>query len=713
MKKIKVPSTQRVFLTLLAFAWFISDDAIAQPLEDIYLQTGAERVIATIKLSSPVHNVRYLPPKQGMTLEILLDKLPSGSGSEEWLDNEVRKSPPSSLIPSFTVKTNLKSIQPKLIVDFSREAEYTVHAGRDGRSILIAIKIDKVLPVTTGGLPNLPEVKPLPANASDINKQASALMQQARNALAASDNAAAIDAFNKLLLLPPNDYTQDGQESVGVARERAGQTAKAKLEYELYLKLYDSGSGVERVRTRLARLGTSGALPSVTAERQALKKQKKQRLTYGSLSMHYYHGASKIDSVAVANSFSSVPTESTFSAVDQSALLTTLIATERFISEEYDNRLVFQDTAYTNFIAGKSGKNRLGAAFFEVKNRLSDYSARIGRQSSSGGGVMGRFDGALAGFGVTPSLRVNAVAGQLSDYTEGSKPVFYGLSMDMGPVTLYAINQTVDGVSDRRAIGSELRFFEPTKSAFILLDYDTSYSTLNTATFQGNLSAGTERTYSLLLDHRKAPYISTRNALNGASTTSVNDLLSIMNESDLRTLAAARTGTSDMAQLGMTQQLSQKWQLGGDIKVSRYAGLPASGTTTLEGQLAETPGTGNELAISPQLIGSNLFSQSDVTIFSVSYSTSALAKGQSFYVYSRAKPKEKWSLDASLQYYRQNYLSGTLMTRIMPMVRTSYQMRQTLSLDFEAGIELSRTESAELSSDSQRQFFSLGFRWDF
>jgi hypothetical protein len=319
----------------------------------------------------------------------------------------------------------------------------------------------------------------------------------------------------------------------------------------------------------------------------------------------------------------------------------------------------------------------------------------------------------LAGFGVTPSLRVNVVTGQLSDYTEGSKPVFYGLSMDMGPVTLYAINQTVDGVSDRRAVGSELRFFEPTKSAFILLDYDTSYSTLNTATFQGNLSAGTERTYSLLLDHRKAPYISTRNALNGASTTSVNDLLSIMNESDLRTLAAARTGASDMAQLGMTQQLSQKWQLGGDIKVSRYAGLPASGTTTLEGQMAETPGTGNELAISPQLIGSNLFSQSDVTIFSVSYSTSALAKGQSFYVYSRAKPKEKWSLDASLQYYRQNYLSGTLMTRIMPMVRTSYQMRQALSLDAEAGLELSRTESAELSSDSQRQFFSLGFRWDF
>jgi len=706
---IKVPQSKRVFWALSAFVWLFSDHVIAQPLEDITLQTETDRVIATIRLSSPVHNIRYFPAKKGRTLEILLDKLPDGSVSEEWLDNEVLKSPPSNLAPSFTVKTNLKTTQPKLIIDFIREAEYTVNAGRDGRSILVAIKIDKVLPSTEGGLAFLPAAKPL-AVATDIDKQAAALMLQGRNSLAASDNFAAIDAFNKLLLLPPNDYTQDGQEWVGVARERAGQADKAKLEYELYLKLYTGGEGFERVKARLAKLGSKPTPPSVTAERATTKKQAKQTLAYGSLSMHYYHGASKIDTIAP---FNNTLTQSTFSAVDQSALLTSVVATERFISEEYDSRIVFQDTAYANFLPGKTGKNKLNAAYFEVKNKLSDYSARFGRQSSSGSGVMGRFDGAAAGFGLTPSMRVNAVAGQLSDFSADSKPVFYGASIDMGPVTLYAINQTVDGMLDRRAVGTELRYFEPSRTAFAVLDYDTSYSTLNIAMFQGSFSTSAERTYNLLLDHRRAPYMSTRNALYGATTSSISDLLQIMTEDELRALAATRTGAANMAQLGVTQQISQRWQLGGDVRLSSYEGLPASGLTTLEGQLPATPATGNEWTVSPQLIGSNLFSSSDVTVFSLSYIASPLYRAQSFYAYSRANLTDRWSMDLAMQLFRQNYDSGMLMTRIMPMFRTAYQMKQSLSLDFEAGLENNHIENADQSSDGQRQFFSLGFRWDF
>lgn len=717
----KIPNSKRVLLKLIALTWFFTANAFAQLLEDISLQTETNRVVAMIRLNSQVHNVRYSPAKKGTTLSILLDQLPAGSAPEEWLDNEALKSPPSSLIPSFTVKLNLKDVQPKLNIEFSREAEYTVSLGSDNRSILIGIKIDTDLPITVGGLPYLPEVLPRPyskiipapadaVTASNINKQAAELMLLGRNALAAADNFAAIDAFNRLLLLPPNDYTQDGQEWIGVARERAGQQDKAKVEYELYLKLYNSGEDFERVKIRLARLGAKPSQPAASIERRTPKRPVKQTIAYGSLSMHYYQGATKIDTVVPFNNELS---QSTFSAVDQSALLTSVDVTERFISEEYDNRIVFRDTAYSNFLPGKAGKNRLNSAYFEVKNRLSDYSARIGRQSSSGGGVMGRFDGATAGFAASPSLRVNAVAGQLSDFTLGSKPVFYGASMDMGPVTLYAINQTIDGKLDRTAIGTELRYFETSRTAFVLLDYDTSYSTLNTAMFQGTLSASSERTYNLLLDHRRAPYMSTRNALNGATTTSVEELLQTMSEDELRALAVTRTGTANLAQIGITQQMSQRWQLGGDIRVSSYDGLPASGTTALTGVLPETPGTGNEWTITPQLIGSNLFSSRDVTVLSLSYIASPLYKGQSFYVYSRANLTDKWSLDAALQLYRQNYESGMLMTRVMPMLRTAYQIRQTLNFDLEAGLEKNHTEIVDQSSDVQRQFFSLGFRLDF
>jgi len=709
------------YLLTISFTWFFSTYVNAQPLEEISLLTESNRVVATIKLSSPVHNVRYSPAKRGTTLSILLEKLPAGYEPEEWRDNETLKSPPSALIPSFTVKVNLKNIQPKLIIEFNREAEYTVHMGSDNRSIMVGIKIDRTLPSTVGGLPYLPDVKlwspqktlPSPGDpvaAPEINKQAADLMQLGRNALAASDNFSAIDAFNRLLLLPPNDYTQDGQEWVGVARERAGQQDKAKVEYELYLQLYPQGEGFERVKIRLSRLGMASTATMLTSEKERPKKRGRQNLAYGSLSTHYYSGASTIYSVVPFNN----TTETTkTSGTDQSALLTNVAATGRFISEEFDNRIVFNDTAYSNFLPGKASKNRLNSAYFEVKNRLSDYSARIGRQSSTGAGVMGRFDGISGGFAATSSMRVNAVAGQLSDFSSGSRPVFLGASMDMGLVTLYAVNQTIDGVLDRRAVGTELRYFEPSKTAFVLLDYDTSYSTLNTAMFQGTLSAGTERTYSILLDRRRAPYASTRNALNGATTTSISDLLHWMTEEELRSLAVARTGTANLAQLGFNQQMSQKWQMGGDIRVSNYEGLPASGTSTLTGQLPEVVGTGNEWAISPQLIGSNLYSSQDITIFSLSYITSPLYKGQSYYIYNRSYLTDKWSLDAALQFFRQNYSSGLYISRLMPMLRSSYQFRQTLSFDFELGLEKTHTEDPEKSSDAQRQFFSMGFRWDF
>lgn len=725
MKVKKTPQNKSIFRAIFAFAWICSGNAIAQPLEDINLQTEADKVVATIKLSGTVNNVRHFPAKKGTLLEILLDILPDGSVYEEWIDNEVRKSPPSSLIPSFTVKTNLKNIQPKLIITFSREAAYTVSKGTDGRSILISIKVDKAIPGPEIELPYLPEIKPLsssetlPSSASDIkarkhsietNKQAFELMQFARKNLAGFYNLTAIDTLNKLLLLPRNDYTQDAQEWVGVARERANQLDKAKLEYELYLKLYKNGEGVARVRNRLSRLGNKPVQPPVTIERTTTRNQEKQTQAFGSLSMYYYNGASKIDTVST---FGNTLNQSTFSALDQSALITSADATERFISEEFDNRIVFRDTAYSNFLPGQTGKNKLNSAYLDIKNKLSDYSARLGRQNSNGKGVLGRFDGATVGFSATPSIRVNAVAGQLSDYTIGSKPVFYGASMDMGPVTLYAINQMIDDVLDRKAIGTEIHYFQPTKTAFALLDYDTSYSTINTAMFQGTYSADAELTYNLLLDHRKSPYISTRNALYGSTTTSVADLLQNMSETELRALAAARTGSTNLIQFGISQQVSEKWQVGGDVRVSNFEGLLASGTTTVEGIIPEAPSSGNEWATSIQLSGNNLYSSRDVSVFNLSYITSPTYKGQSFYVYSHGMLTEKWSMDASMQLYRQETDAGTTMTRIVPTLRSAYQMRQQLSFELEAGIELSRSESSLESSEIRRQFFSLGFRWDF
>lgn len=711
--------SMRQHVALLALLCGFCNAAFAQPLEDISMQQVGGKAVVSINLSGPVHYLRNAPSQNGQLLEIFYERLPEASPAEPWRDNETLKSPPTPLLPGFTVTTSGQSVQPKLVVVFARPVDYSVSPGRDGRSFLLIFNVDPGNASPGVALPQLPDVLPLampPADAAgavqgqDVNKQAAELMANARSQLAASDNSAAVETLNRLLLLPPNDYTQDAQEWVGVARERTGQTDKARVEYELYLTVYGTGPGVARVKTRLTRMSGS-AQASVTAERGAAKPVASQRIAYGSVSMHYFNGVTQIDS---AVPFNNAISQTSQTLTDQSALLSTVDATERFISEDYDNRLVFRDANYQNFVDNQPSKNRVNSAYFEIKNRKEDYSGRFGRQSSSGAGVMGRFDGAALGYGLTPGLRLNAVAGQLADLGLGSAPIFYGASVDTGPLTLYAINQTVDGVADRRALGSEFRYFEEGRTAFALLDYDTIYSTVNIALLQGTLGGSSETSYNFLFDHRKAPYIATKNALNGASTTALRDLLQIMTEKQLQALAQDRTATSNLAQVGVTHQVAEKWQAGSDIRVSSFSSMPASGSTALEGILPGAPGSGNEWAVTPQLIGSNLYSLQDITVFSLSLIKGDVSSGESFFVYSRAVPVEKWMLDASMQLYRMNFQTTNAdMTRVMPMLRVSYQVKDRLSLDAEGGLEISHISDPNQSTDNKRQFYSLGFRWDF
>ena len=146
------------------------------------------------------------------------------------MDNEVRKSPPSGLIPSFTVTSRDQQTKPKLVIEFAREAEYSVAPGKDNRSLLVTIRPEK-RPVGKGPLPFLPAIKPEvaappaaalsaeEANLAENNKQARALMVQGHDALAPS-NDAAVDAFNVLLLPPTITPGWSGMGRRGTQRAR-------------------------------------------------------------------------------------------------------------------------------------------------------------------------------------------------------------------------------------------------------------------------------------------------------------------------------------------------------------------------------------------------------------------------------------------------------------------------------------------------------------
>lgn len=709
----------RAMMALMALA----GAAAAQPLDEVALEYQSAGIVATIRLTTPVRYVQHTPPARGKTLEIFYERAPGATLDEKWVDGEVVSSPPTTLIPAFTVTTRDQASKPRLVVEFAREAEFAVSAAPDGRSFIVVIQPDKrPISAASAALPLLPELRPepvLPPEASEdakvqhaLHLQARQLMAQGREALAANDAAGAVAAFNQLLLLLPNDYSEDAQEWVGVARERAGELDKAKQEYELYLKLYPANANTPRVQQRLSGLGATQTTSVLGGE---TRKQEARFVQFGSVGARYYFGRSTIDTTSF---FNNAQTVDSLSFTDQSALITSFDWSGRYTTEDYDSRVVVRDTLTADSARNRGSDNRLYAAYAEFKQRKLDYALRVGRQSASGGGVQGRFDGVWASYGAPEEVRSNLVVGRIAEFVSVAKPVFLGVSYDIGPVSAYFINQKVDGSLDRRALGGEWRYFEGGHSAYATLDYDFLFHALNTAMVMGTLEVASGTKVNLLLDRRRSPSLSVRNALLGAQTSSVSVLQAALGSANLRDLALARTTTTSGVQLGANQQLGDTWQVGADLRLSSTAALAPSGAAnTVQGFYAGIPASGLDKTLSGNLTGNGLLKAGDLWTLGGNLSKSDTRTAHALFLFNHTQLDDKLGVDGSWQFSTQDDVVSGRMLRNAPSARVSYRMRDTLFLDADGGLEWIRTgagvSSTTLSVKTFRIYGSAGIRWDF
>lgn len=572
----------------------------------------------------------------------------------------------------------------------------------------------------------------LPELIKKTNNQAAVWMAKGRDAVSAGEMFVAIEAFNEVLKLPPNNYSQSAQVWIGIAREKTGQPAKAIIEYQTYLKLYPDGYLATWVNDRLAKLKAvqpalfaTAAVPAPVPVRP--QSTEFQTTEYGSLSMYYYHGASHTDTIATVGN---VATPTSLTRTDQSSIISNVSMTARSYNNQFDNRLVFQDFYAANFLPGQTNKNRLNAAYLDVKNRIDDYSIRIGRQSAMGGGVLGRFDGIAAGYGFIPNWRANVVSGKLSDATNGPRPIFFGASLDVGvnsPLggSLYAVNQTVSGIVDRRAVGGNMRYFSQQGMLMTMLDYDVQFKELNMVTVQGTLNADSGTNYNFLLDRRKTPSLSVRSAVNGTAASLDTLLQNGWTKDDLILLAKQRTAISNMAQFGVTNRLDENWQMGTDIVVSNTTGMRESGTqftdpatgivtTGLDGFVPGAPASGNTWTLSERLTGNNIISRNGISMCSLSYTKSHLMTGKSLLFNNREYIQEQWTLDGTLRLFWQTDNFGGKQNTISPVFKLGYRLKTSLTVETEFGLDRTKaTPSSLQSSKSTRNYFSFGFRWDY
>ncbi len=748
--------TKKLYLISVLASLLVPTLAHAERILDkIEIEQTKTEADIHIEFLTQVRYLRHFPvDKEASRVQVFLEfpnyKTPP-------TQREFVNSPPSDLVPSFAVnfpdqKTN------SIGVRFKKPVKFRITPDSSGRGIILHVLLDKASaalePVIEAPVAPIAKLEPLgevvakPEGMSD-NDYAGKLVAEARIARGLGNYPKAIQLLNAALNLLPHGHSQEAQELIGNTREKNGESAKAKAEYEAYLKLYPDGDGATRVRARLAVIDAATQVSSAGAPKaKKAIRDIHETTVYGSWNQYMYEAHSH-DYNILGNSRN---------RHDQSSLVSTIDLTARSRQNEYDSKIVFRNTQTMNFLPKGEDRDRTQAAYAEVINNNVDYLVRVGRQNGNSGGVLGRFDGAWLRYGLTPKLRVNVVGGTLDEYKIDYRRHFYGVNFDIGPVNekwsgnAFFVNQEVDHLTDRRAVGGELRYFDNGRSFYSLVDYDTMFKQVNTAMVQGNWQTEDSTNYNILIDHRKSPVLQLINSLSDPIFTaapyitqpkSLRQALLMgqpgLTESGLRESAIKQTLDTNLVLFGATRQFTPRWQFGGDIQYSRVSGSPGAteGAILLAEKAALDAGLflseldkqnlrgaftgGNTWTYHAQAVGLDTIFKDDTSLISASYTNGPTNQMQLLVLSNVMVPREKWRLDSSLKLLRlgQDAATGSLATVqyiVSPTIRASYRLREKATIEAEVGLEVTNGNSSDLTNPGHlrtlRDFSFIGYRLD-
>lgn len=534
------------------------------------------------------------------------------------------------------------------------------------------------------------------------------LMADARQAIVAGETSRAVQIYTKVLRAPNHDRHAQALEFLALAREKNGQTAHAKAEYQRYLSLYPQSEGAVRVNQRLAALLASdrkvassetGAQQTSTSQ-PATKRSDWRIQTF--VSQYYRRDVNQPNAEDDIVSQSSLYSDVNFDARRRG---------KRF---DFSSRL---SAGYRNdFLnSGDSSRNelRVSYAYADLADAESGLRGRIGRQSRNTGGVLGRFDGLNIGYQASEQVLVSTVAGiPVNSSSDGidSERMFYGLSIDYLPpienleLGVFYIAQEIEGIDDRQAIGGEFRYFGEKQSLWGLVDYDTLYNELGSAFLQGSWRVTPHLSIHGSMNRRHSPYLSTRNSMIGQPVLDFAEMMVLWTPEEIHQLSVDRSPLSTSYTLGVAQSFSPKLQINFDANQTTIDATPDSG-----GVFATPESTYRYF--STTLIASSLYKEGDVSMLGIRVSDSETTKVISLNLDSRFPIGRTWRINPRIRIDRREIVSDSSDEWLFtPGLRIQLRKSQKYRLDFEMGKQFSQRQGTTIDLDRESYFINLGYQ---
>jgi tetratricopeptide (TPR) repeat protein len=518
-------------------------------------------------------------------------------------------------------------------------------------------------------------------------------MADARTAMSARDYPKAIALLTKLQRQPEFPERAHAQELLGLARERSGQLAHAKAEYEEYLRRYPHGEAAERVAFRLRILRAAEA--KARTGREGSGETQGWEVSGGVAQLARYDG-SRLSNGALPPNSQPVPATPT---VTDNALFSDVDLLARRRGETFDwiGRLsAGYDKSFTQDQFALGNPTRVSLASVEVLDRSLGLLGRLGRQTSNANGILGSFDGLFLSWQFKPSWAVNAAAGYPVEQlilAPQTQERFETLALAYTPPnahwdgSLFAATQQFEGLRDRQAVGMEGRYLASHASLVAVLDYDTAYHSLNTASVLGTLQLPARWSVSFDAERRNSPVLTTRNALIGQTFTDLTQLEQVFTPAQIYQLALDRTPITENYSVTATRPLGSRVQFTSIVSATQTGAQPASGG------VAAVPSTGLLLTYQGQLYASNLWHPGDFSVLSLTHGNTEVGRIDSLGFTTRFPLGGAWRLGPRFSVDRLNTITdGSTETTYIPSMLLDYQRGNKL-FQLDMGGELGKREA--------------------
>ena len=670
-------------------------------LERLSVDKHEGQSVLTVHFTQNLQYISHTPDSQGtrVTIRFRRHGTPASTMINKALGEGTKllKPAPGQLtqVVSVTADGNL-DMDPAIIVDFSLVTDFKVQPGPDARSIKLVIQNQSSSEAGKEGLvPEQPEF----TGTSTEDKRIEMLFPEARKSIQAGNYQRATAIYDKIIAAGREPYTEEAILALAIARSENGQTAQAKAQFERYLSQYPDSPKTARVQryldALLAREKTAKAGAGASAQRQWMM--------FGTFDQFYLYDGGTLDDGD--------------SDTYRSSLLTSANMTWQGTSGNMDISGRFSGSYDYSFLDERDHLSQVSYFYLDLSTRDSRHEGRIGRQRLSGSGVLGYFDGLHYQYKPNDLYAIRYAGGwPVRSSREGidTDYQFHGLAVDRHAeddswfISLYALNQTVEGDTDRRALGTETRYFGDTYTLYGLLDYDIHFDELNIFHLLNNWRFATSTVVSLTADYRRSPMLALSNAALGQATLSLDQLQLDYSDDELEQLALDNSLLYKSLYLSVTQQLNDQWQLSLDGGAYDLSSDDSTSTT------ADTTDSSNWYLYS-QLVANNLYTAGDVSTIGLRYSDSDRVDTTSILFRTRVPVKDRWLLTPRLRLDARNRDSAGDQWRVMPSLFTTYRINKRVMLEMDLGLEYNQTDEYKDSPEQDDRFYylNLGYRYDF